>query len=138
MSALGIERITEDLVMSSSQATSLAAAPPATAQAMRPAAQESAAVSGASAQATPVKPKIDFDPREMSANLDKAIERLNEQVQHLGRDLSFSRDDQLDRTVVKVTNTRSGEVVRQIPNEVVLRVAHSIEDIKGLLHDGQS
>jgi uncharacterized FlaG/YvyC family protein len=34
-----------------------------------------------------------------------------------------------------VSNSITGEVVRQIPNEVVLRIAHSIEEFKGVLHD---
>jgi uncharacterized FlaG/YvyC family protein len=33
---------------------------------------------------------------------------------------------------------KEGEVVRQIPNEVALRVAHNLEDIKGLMQDGKS
>jgi len=31
----------------------------------------------------------------------------------------------------------SGEVIRQIPTEVVVRVAHNIEKLKGLLFDGK-
>jgi uncharacterized FlaG/YvyC family protein len=34
-----------------------------------------------------------------------------------------------------VTNSTTGEVVRQIPNEIVLEVSRSIEDFKGLLHN---
>ena len=37
--------------------------------------------------------------------------------------------------VQDVYNPATGEVVRQIPNEVVIKVAHSIENIKGLLMD---
>jgi flagellar protein FlaG len=45
-------------------------------------------------------------------------------------------DEALGRPVVTVRNTESGEVVRQIPNEVVVKVAHNIEAFKGLLHNG--
>jgi len=34
-------------------------------------------------------------------------------------------------------NKETGEVVRQIPNEVVIRVANSIEDLKGVLFDAE-
>jgi uncharacterized FlaG/YvyC family protein len=37
--------------------------------------------------------------------------------------------------VVYVKNAETGEVVRQIPNEVVVRLAHSIESFKGILHN---
>jgi len=32
-----------------------------------------------------------------------------------------------------VTNTQTGEVIRKIPSEAVIRVAHNIEALKGLL-----
>jgi uncharacterized FlaG/YvyC family protein len=40
--------------------------------------------------------------------------------------------------VVTVTNTVSGEVIRQIPNEAVVRVAHFIDGAKGLLHNAKA
>jgi flagellar protein FlaG len=39
--------------------------------------------------------------------------------------------------VVVVTDKTTGEVIRQIPNEVVIRVAHNIADLKGVLFDGK-
>jgi flagellar protein FlaG len=58
-------------------------------------------------------------------------------MQRNSRDLSFSVDDVANKIVLTVKN-REGEVVRQIPNEVVLRVAHNMEDMKGLMQDGKS
>ncbi len=52
-----------------------------------------------------------------------------------GRTLSFSMDVKLGRPIVFVKNMANGDVVRQIPSEVVVRVAHGIEDFKGLLHN---
>lgn len=72
------------------------------------------------------------------ANIHEAVEKLNRQMQETNRDLSFSVDDASDRVVIKVQNTTTGEVVRQIPDESLLRVAHNIEDIKGLLHNATS
>jgi len=40
--------------------------------------------------------------------------------------------------VIKVTNSQTGELVRQIPDQTVLRIAHTIEDLKGILHDESS
>jgi flagellar protein FlaG len=52
-----------------------------------------------------------------------------------GRNLNFHIDDKVGGPVVLVKNAETGEVVRQIPNEVVVRIAHSIEAFKGLLHN---
>jgi flagellar protein FlaG len=54
-------------------------------------------------------------------------------MQSKGRDLSFSLDERIDRTIITVKNLQTGEVVRQIPTEEVVRMAHSIEDMKGVL-----
>lgn len=77
------------------------------------------------------------DPHEARRTLEEATERLNKEMRRNSRDLSFSVDDVANKVVVTVKN-RDGEVVRQIPNEVVLRVAHSLEDMKGLLQDEKS
>ena len=85
------------------------------------------------APAVKVEPLV--DPAEMRANLEAAIEKLNQQVERNGRGLNFAIDEKLNRPIITVRSTATGEVVRTIPNEVVLKVAHNIEDIKGLLMD---
>lgn len=77
--------------------------------------------------------KIDFE-RE-SQDLKDAIGKLNDMLQAGARNVSFSLDQKLGRPIVYVKNATTGEVVRQIPNEVVVRIAHSIEDFKGMLHN---
>jgi len=83
----------------------------------------------------PAKAEIRYDPAEMRRNLEEAIQRLNEQMKQNAQNLNFSIDELANRTVITVKNTETGEVVRQIPNETVLKVAHNIEKIKGLLHN---
>lgn len=81
------------------------------------------------------KPDIKIDAQQMRQNLQQAITHLNELMRDGGRGLNFSIDPALRNPVVFVKNAETGEVIRQIPNEVVVRVAHSIEDLKGLLHN---
>ncbi len=79
------------------------------------------------------RPDIKVDTEGDQKRLQQAITRLNERMRDGGRGLAFRVDPSLDRPVVTVTNRETGEVIRQIPNEVVIRMAHSIEDTKGLL-----
>jgi len=91
---------------------------------------------GSSARAELRAPKpadLGFDPQAMRQNLAAAIDRLNEQMRSNGRDLNFRIDERIERTVITVKQAQTGEVVRQIPAEEILKLAHSIEDIKGLL-----
>ncbi|MFN9944855.1 MAG: flagellar protein FlaG [bacterium] len=72
----------------------------------------------------------------MRASLEEAVARLNEQARRSARNLNFSIDEVVDRTVITVRSSQTGEVVRQIPNEVVLKLAHHLESMKGLIFDG--
>jgi len=49
--------------------------------------------------------------------------------------LAFAVDERLNREVITVTSTSTGEIVRQIPSESALKMAHAIEDAKGMLVD---
>ena len=83
----------------------------------------------------PSRPQIRYDADEIRKNLQDAIKQLNEQVQKTQQNLAFRVDEAADRFVVTVKNTHTGEVVRQIPDDVVLKIAHNINDLKGLLHN---
>jgi flagellar protein FlaG len=102
-------------------------------------AARAAAVKPAPPAPAEVKPAVDNkpDPQEARRTLQETSEKLNQQMAKNGRDLSFSVDDVANKVVLTVKN-REGEVVRQIPNEVVLRVAHNLEDMKGLMQDEKS
>jgi flagellar protein FlaG len=76
-----------------------------------------------------------FDPIRLRENLAEAIEQINKQLTDSGRNLGISMDQVLNWPVVKVVNTQTGELVRQIPSEAVLKVAHTLEALKGLLYD---
>lgn len=87
--------------------------------------------------ATPVAPKAAAemigDNERMRHNLDTALEHINSVMRDGGRNLSFSVDPSLGRPIVVVRKEDTGEVIRQFPNEVVIKVAHSIEALKGVL-----
>lgn len=86
----------------------------------------------------PKRPEIQFNAAENRKNLQDAVSMLNEQVASHKNGLGFSINDHIDVPVVTVKNTVTGEVVRQIPNEVVLRVAQNIDTVqKGLLHNSK-
>jgi len=70
-----------------------------------------------------------------SKEVSEAIAELKKLADNAGRSLGFSRDSAVSGPVITVTDKDSGKVVRQIPMEVVVRVAHSIEHMKGLLFD---
>lgn len=70
--------------------------------------------------------------------IDQVVEHLNNFMQQVQRNLNFSVDKESGRTVIKVLNTETQEVIRQIPAEDVLSRIHNLEDIQGLLFRGEA
>jgi flagellar protein FlaG len=72
---------------------------------------------------------------EIKTRIDEAIRTLNESAKLNPNKLQFSVDSVSNKVMVVVTDEVTGETVRQVPAEAILRVAHNIEAMKGLLFD---
>jgi uncharacterized FlaG/YvyC family protein len=81
---------------------------------------------------------IHFDPNDARESIQEAVSILNQQVKQTNRGLGFRMDEILNAPVVTVVSESTGEVVRQIPNEVVVRVAHNIERMKGFFFNSKA
>ena len=79
--------------------------------------------------------EIKFDQAKATKNLQEAVNLLNKQMQDTGRGLGFSYDESKASAVIKVSNINTGEVVRQIPSEEVIKMAHKIDELKGILYN---
>jgi len=63
-------------------------------------------------------------------SVEKLVERISQEIRIERRSLSFTVDDELGRTIVKVIDRETDEVIRQIPSEELLRVAEAIRSIR--------
>jgi len=82
--------------------------------------------------------KKDESLNEISENVEairEAIEALNAAMKEASTNLHFSVDDNSNRYVVKVQDSSTGEVIRSVPGEAILRMARQIESLKGVLFD---
>ena len=59
--------------------------------------------------------------------VERAVEQLNDYVQSFQRDLKFSLDEDLGKTVVSVVDRNTQELIRQIPNETALQLARNLK-----------
>jgi len=64
------------------------------------------------------------DPKQ----IDDAVQGINEHIQAAHRELLFSVDQDSGRTVIKVMDMNTKELIRQIPNEEALKFARMIEE----------
>ena len=62
--------------------------------------------------------------------LDEAVKKVSDFLSAQNRDLLFNVDEQTQRTVVTVKESSSGEVIRQIPSEEVLKLANRIQELQ--------
>lgn len=65
------------------------------------------------------------------AELTEAVKRLNDLSLSIRRELQFSIDEKSGRTVIKVLDSESKEIIRQIPPEEVLSVIERLEAATG-------
>lgn len=73
-------------------------------------------------------------PAEASkAQLVDAVKAVNDFVKPINSALEFQLDDDTGKTVVKVIDTATKEVIRQFPSEEMLAIAKALDNMKGLL-----
>lgn len=70
--------------------------------------------------------------------VEKAVSDLRDFAQSTQRQLDFSIDDTTGIMVVKVIATQSGEVIRQLPSEVALKLAQNLADPNSLLFNASA
>jgi len=67
-------------------------------------------------------------------SLAKAAEEMQHFVSSMGRNLNFSIDSETGYHIVRVTDPSTGEVIRQMPSDEMLRVAHSFAQLSALVN----
>lgn len=77
-----------------------------------------------------------------SAELAQVVSSMTNYVQSISRDLEFQVDDVTGGTIINVFDSKTDTLIRQIPSEEVVAMAHYIETyapdpLKGLLLDGK-
>ena len=65
--------------------------------------------------------------------LDKAVKAVDDFVNAINNSLQFSVDSDTGKTVVKVIDSATKEVIKQFPSEEMLAIAKALDGIKGLL-----
>ncbi len=64
------------------------------------------------------------------AELDQAIEYANETGKLLNRKLNFAVDDSTEKVVVKVVDEETGDIIRQVPGNEMLRISAHLKQLR--------
>jgi flagellar protein FlaG len=95
------------------------------------AAHAEAAVAAAKAAAALVRKQSEPAADSVKA----AAQQIDTYLKSTGRNLNFRVDDATGQTVVTVRDATTGDVIRQIPSEEVLRLARSLGESSAALFD---
>ena len=84
--------------------------------------------------ATVIKPSsVDATSQPTRDVVAKAAAQLQQFVQSMGRNLSFSVDETTGYHVVRVVNPDTGELVRQLPSEELLKISRDFQRLNNAL-----
>jgi flagellar protein FlaG len=119
-------------VSAGSAAVPLATQTPEPAATRVPARREFVAAGSGSPPADQTRPSA---IEVLRAELGDSLGDVNARLSERGQRLDIGVDPSTGAVVVKVSDDKTGEVVRQIPSEDALRVARNIEVLTGILVD---
>jgi flagellar protein FlaG len=73
------------------------------------------------------------DESKQEEKLADKVLQLNDYAQNINREIQFSVHKETNQTIVKVVDTETDKVIRQLPSEEILKMAESLENFSGML-----
>ncbi len=91
----------------------------------------------AAATAVPTKLSERKD-QENKQQIDNAVKEINGFFQMAQRSLGFTIDESSGHMVMQIKDTKTNEVIRQIPGEDALKLAKQLDEVTGVLFKAQA
>jgi len=76
-------------------------------------------------------------PEELKKLLEQSIKEMNAQLDLGNHSIQFSFDDSSKELVVKVVDTKTDKVIRQIPAEEALRLRAHMKELAGMIVEAE-
>lgn len=86
--------------------------------------------------AAPVQTAIAVEPPKSAPDagqVSQALKSINKALEGMSQSLEFALDEDSQRTVVKVLDRNTKEVIRQMPTEEALQISKALDQSQGLL-----
>lgn len=88
------------------------------------------------AKPAPVQTSAAVERANTAPSIDQvkqAVQDINKSFQALSRGLEFTIDEDSNRTIVKVVDQQTKEVIRQLPSQETLEIAKALDQVIGKL-----
>lgn len=79
-----------------------------------------------------------LDSKTQNEVIKNSIEELNKRLNMLNSQLKIERDEETGIQVVKIIDTETKEIIRQLPPDVILKIAKYIDEVTGLLFNDKA
>jgi len=70
--------------------------------------------------------------------IKQAVQKIQGAVDNLAQNLRFSVDEDTGKTIIKVVDAHTEELIRQIPTEDAVELARTMDKVQGLLFNGKA
>ncbi|MGB2553090.1 MULTISPECIES: FlaG family protein [unclassified Campylobacter] len=81
---------------------------------------------------------LSIDNEDLAKRLNEATEKLNRQMEALDTNVRFAYNDKINSLYVNVMEVKTGEVIRKIPSEQVMKLSEYFREAVGVLFDKES
>lgn len=71
--------------------------------------------------------------KSSAEQMQRAVAEIRKAVAPVARNLQFFIDKETGKTIVKIVDAETNEVIRQIPGDEVIAIARAIDRMQGLL-----
>lgn len=89
---------------------------------------------------SPVSVAQPVTPNNQSSEeqVKQAVQKIQETIDNLAQNLRFSVDEDTGKTIIKVVDAHTEEVIRQFPTEQAIEIARTLDKVQGLLFNGKA
>ncbi len=84
-----------------------------------------------------IRPKLENKP-ESDEQIRQAVQDIQGAVDNLAHNLRFSIDEDTGKTIIKVVDAHTDEIIRQFPTEEAIEIARTLDKVQGLLFNDKA
>lgn len=78
------------------------------------------------------------ESKESEEQIKQAAQKIQGAVNNLAQNLRFSVDEDTGKTIIKVMDAQTEEVIRQIPTKEAVEIARTLNRVHGLLFNDKA
>lgn len=79
------------------------------------------------------QPQAAQDPSAVDAQVDAAVSAANQSMRSVATNLKFEKDSDNGKIVVRVIDSETQQVLRQMPSEEMLAMSKALDRLQGLM-----